>query len=108
MLCDSHAWVERTLTLDFRNEDEHDLRSGRRLKEFELPGMYNVHAQIRLAYRDSQAHRIPRQPFRLQTGICSGTLVASRQWTPNALEDMRASFSPIPLLLARSCINTAT
>ena len=27
------------------NEDEHDLRSGRRLREFELPGMFLLHLQ---------------------------------------------------------------
>lgn len=90
------------------NEDEHDLRSGRRLKEFELPGMYNLHASLRLAHRDLQAHRIPKQLSRSRTGIYSGTLAASRRWTPNVLGDTLASFSPTLLLSARSCTSTAT
>jgi len=58
------------------NEDEHDLRSGRRLREFELPGLLNLNSPsypFPLPMSFQQVPRDTRRPSRLPTGTYSGT-----------------------------------
>jgi hypothetical protein len=80
------------------NEDEHDLRSGRRLREFELPGAF----PLRLSTLSNtfvpqvQVHRIRKPPFLFQTGTYSGTPVTSRRWIRIGRGDTLANYSHIP------------
>ncbi len=80
------------------NEDEHDLRSGRRLREFELPGA----SPLRLGNWSQtlvpqvQVHTIRKLPYLFRTGTCSGIHVTSRRWIWNGHGDTLANYSHIP------------
>lgn len=77
------------------NEDEHDLRSGRRMREFELPGTSSHTSYCPLKFRIMnhyiQVPRIQRQPSRLRIGMSFGTLVVSHPWTLRGQEGMQAN-----------------
>ena len=77
------------------NEDEHDLRSGRRIHEFELPGEYGPRASSMESDNSTmKGLKRTRKPSRLPTGISFGIPVVSLRWTPNGQEGMLASCSP--------------
>ena len=80
------------------NEDEHDLRSGRRLREFELPGAFPLRLNIlsNTFVPQVQVHRIRKLPFLFQTGTCSGIHVTSRRWIRNGRGGTLANYSHIP------------
>lgn len=75
------------------NEDEHDLRSGRRMREFEMPGMcYRPHAcGFGVEAFLAQVLRATKKQYPSPTGMSSGTHVALRRWTQNALADTQVS-----------------
>ena len=79
------------------NEDEHDLRSGRRMYEFELPGVYTMCMIVGGKFDISTAKDLKRMRklFHLPIGISFGIPVVSLRWTPNGRGGMRASCSPI-------------
>ena len=67
------------------NEDEHDLRSGRRMREFELPGAPFFFADV-LSNLCSRVHvhqvrRTQRQPSHSRIGTSFGTPGSSLLWT---------------------------
>lgn len=75
------------------NEDEHDLRSGRRLREFELPGTcfpWGLSAFTR-EVTSYQVHRIRKRLYHSQTGICSGIREGSPPWTQTVRGDTLAN-----------------
>lgn len=80
------------------NEDEHDLRSGRRLREFELPGAFALHLRTlsNTFVPQVQVHRIRKLPYLFRTGTCSGIHVTSRRWIQNGHGDTLANYSHIP------------
>ena len=80
------------------NEDEHDLRSGRRLREFELPGAFPLRpmALLQTFVPQVQVLRIRKLPYLFRTGTCSGTRVAFRRWIRNGHGDTLANYSLIP------------
>ena len=67
------------------NEDEHDLRSGRRMTEFEMPGAVPSYLvpPISVLTIEGQALWIMMPPFLSQTGISFGLREVSLQWTPS-------------------------
>ena len=80
------------------NEDEHDLRSGRRLREFELPGAFLLRPRtlLQTVVPQVQVHRIRKLPYHFQTGTCSGIHVTSHRWIRNGHGDTLANYSHIP------------
>jgi len=78
------------------NEDEHDLRSGRRMPEFELPGRSCrfVRSESFDAYT-VQVLRDTKRPSLLQTGMSFGTRVVSIPWTANGHVDTPVNSSHI-------------
>jgi hypothetical protein len=80
------------------NEDEHDLRSGRRLREFELPGAFalRLRTSSNTFVPQVQVHRIRKLPYLFRTGTCSGIHVTSRRWIQNGHGDTLANCSHIP------------
>lgn len=78
------------------NEDEHDLRSGRKIWEFELPGTLINLLKLFLRFLTRlQALRDTRKPYPLRTGMCFGTLEGSLPWTRNVPGDTPVNFLPI-------------
>lgn len=82
------------------NEDEHDLRSGRELTEFKLPGASTrpTTAQNSLAdatFCTSQRNNPTRRPSRSATGTSSCTPVASLRSRPRGRGDTCRSSSRI-------------
>jgi splicing suppressor protein 51 len=62
------------------NEDEHDLRSGRKIHEFDLPGTGLLWSAIRRpSFPDysTQDHRMSKQQSHSRTGTCFGIPVGS-------------------------------
>jgi predicted RNA-binding Zn-ribbon protein involved in translation (DUF1610 family) len=80
------------------NEDEHDLRSGRRLREFELPGAFALRVgTLRHTFvLQVQVHRTRKLLYRSLTGMCFGIHVTTRRWTRNDHGDMPANYLHIP------------
>lgn len=73
------------------NEDEHDLRSGRHLPEFDLPGACPPCPESNQMPQLAQDRRDLKKPFHLQTGMSFGTPVVLRPWTLNVQEGTRAN-----------------
>lgn len=80
------------------NEDEHDLRSGRRLREFELPGAFPLRPRTlsQTFVPQVQVHRIRKLPYLFRTGMYSGIRVTSHRWIRNGHGDTLANCSHIP------------
>jgi hypothetical protein len=80
------------------NEDEHDLRSGRRLREFELPGTFPLRLRTlsNTFVMQVQVHRIRKLLYLFRTGTCSGIRVTFHRWIRNGHGDTLANYSHIP------------
>jgi splicing suppressor protein 51 len=77
------------------NEDDHDLRRGRRMREFEMPGTLNMKANIMqdlIHIYIEQDLRHTRKRYHLPIGTPYGIPVDSLQWIQNGPAGMRARF----------------
>jgi hypothetical protein len=91
------------------NEDEHDIRSGRRIWEFEFPGMlHRSRRMFRLrVLSGQQALNLTKRQFHSQIGTCSGTPGNFPRWIRNGPGDMSAKCSRTQSQSAPFFINTA-
>lgn len=85
--CSEEHWREDEehkkycLRLREANEDEHDLRSGRRMVEFELPGTFVASPGSSTFIHVLQDPRDTKKQYPSQTGMFSGTRAGLCQWT---------------------------
>lgn len=91
------------------NEDEHDLRSGREITEFTLPGtllIFDSKGYLSTLHCP-QANRLMKKPYHLQIGISFGSLVVIPPLIRTGHGDISANCSPIQRRFRQFCTSLA-